>query len=226
MEGISPNSQVEFPSLSPGITLLAMDERAVGALQSLVLDHLLLSEGTAVWIDARNNAITTMLSKLAPSKRVLERISVARGFTPFQHYSIVEDLPNALTAETELVVGPDIDWFYGEGDLQAGEGEQMLEGILETLREITETHDIPVLVSRATQGRIGSLVESQADEILRCELTRFGPRFSGDDFETLVFECADGWMQTTLAFWRRLLGTRHPTALGSRTTEVTSLGSY
>lgn len=226
MEATFPNGQVEFPSLSSGVTLLAVDDRAVGALQSLVLDHLLLGEGTAVWVDARSNAITTMLSRLAPSERVLERISVARGFTPFQHYSIVDDLSTGLPPETELVVVPDVDWLYGEGELQAGEGEQMLDGVLEHLHGIAEPHDIPVLVSRAKQGGLGSLVESRADEILSCELTRFGPRFSGREFETLVFECADGWMQTTLAFWRRLLGTRHSAAFSSRTTEVTSVGSY
>lgn len=226
MEAISPTGQVEFPSLSSGVTLLTMDERAVGALHSLVLDRLLLSEGTAVWVDARNNAITTRLSKLAPSKRVLERISVARAFTPFQHYNIVEDLSNALTPETELVVVPAIEWFYGKDELQAGEGEQMLEGVLEYLHEIAKSHDIPVLISRAEHERLGSLVESSADVVLSCELTRFGPRFSGSEFETLVFECSDGWMQTTLEFWRRLLGIRHPTARSSGTTEVTSVGSY
>ena len=226
MEASLSTGQVEFPTLSPGVTLLTMDNRAVGALQSLVLDHLLIGDGTAIWVDARNNAITTTLSKLAPSKRVLERISVARGFTPFQHYGIVEDLPEALASTTELVVAPDIDWFYRKAELQAGEGEQMLEDVLERLHHLADTHEIPVLLSRAQQAGVGEIVAAEAEELLTCELTKFGPRFSGDDFETLVFECADGWMQTTLAYWRRLLDIKHPSTLTGEPTGVSTLGSY
>lgn len=225
MDASSPTCQVEFPSLSAGVTLLSVDERAVGALQSLVIDHLLLGEGTASWVDARNNAVTTMLSQLAPSKRVLERIAVARGFTPFQHYSIIEDLPTVLTEATELVVVPDVDWFYGKDEFHVGEGEQMLEAILGRLRRIADTRNIPVLISRSRETGLGSIVESGVDEVLTCEVTRFGPRFSGSDFETLVFECRDGWVQTTFAYWRRLLGIRHPTLASDQTTEVISLGS-
>lgn len=226
MDASSPSGQVEFPSLSPGVTLLTMDERAVGALQSLVLDHLLLTDGTGVWVDARNNAITTILSKLVPSKQVLERISVARGFTPFQHYGIVEDLPATITAATELVVVPEIDWFYGQDELHVGEGRQMLDDVLARLRTLADTHAIPVLVSRTAASGLGLIVEDQVDDVLTCELTRFGPRFSGNDFETLVFECADGWFQTTLEYWRQLLGTRHSITVSEQPTGVTSVGSY
>jgi hypothetical protein len=41
-----------------------------------------------------------------------------------------------------------------------------------------------------------------------CEQTRFGPRFIGDEFETLVYPIENGTVQTRLAFWQRVLQTR------------------
>jgi len=70
---------------------------AVGGsvLQSLVLDHLLLHNGPAFWVDANGHATTTTLAQIAPSHRLLNRIHVARGFTAYQHYGAVCDLPTA-----------------------------------------------------------------------------------------------------------------------------------
>ncbi len=56
------------------------------------MDHLLLNEGPAFRVDANGHATTTHLARLAPSQRLLDRIHVARGFTPYQHYSAVCDL--------------------------------------------------------------------------------------------------------------------------------------
>ena len=71
-----------LPSLNDGITLLDVEEsRGVPILQSLVLDHLLLHDGPAFWVDANGHATTTTLAQIAPSQRLLNRIHVARGFT-------------------------------------------------------------------------------------------------------------------------------------------------
>jgi len=62
-----------------------------------VLDHLLLHAGPAFWVDANGHATTTTLSQIAPSRRrLLDRIHVARGFTAYQHYGAVSDLPTAV----------------------------------------------------------------------------------------------------------------------------------
>jgi hypothetical protein len=73
-------------------------------------------------------------------------------------------------------------------------------------RDRTEhADDLTAPVTRAATGTI------------RCEQTRFGPRFTvdGDDtatdrFETLVYPVGHGMVQTTLAFWREVLAARTP----------------
>lgn len=217
-------AQVEFPSLPAGVTLLAMEDRATGALQSLVLDHLLLEDGTAVWVDARNNAATTTLARIAPSRRLLDRIQVARGFTPYQHYAIVEDLDEALTTDTSLLVLPEIDWFYTGDEVRDREGEAMLTEILDQLGGVAADNDLAVVVTRQQETGLGSQVETAVDERIDCTTTSFGPRFSGSDFETLVYDCGTT-VQTTLAFWRRVLEARHPETLADQTTGVTAIGS-
>jgi len=83
--------------LDDGITLLDVEGgRGVPILQSLVLDHLLLNDGPAFWVDANGHATTTTLAQIAPSQRLLNRIHVARGFTAYQHYGAVCDLPTAV----------------------------------------------------------------------------------------------------------------------------------
>jgi len=69
-----------LPALGDGITLLDVEGgRGVPILQSLVLDHLLLHDGPAFWVDANGHATTTTLAQIAPSQRLLNRIHVAHG---------------------------------------------------------------------------------------------------------------------------------------------------
>lgn len=214
----------EFPTLDPGITLLDATERATGALQSLVLDHLLVDHREARWIDARCNAGTTHLARVAPSMQVLDRIQVARAFTPYQHYSLVEDLEPALPDAVSLVVLPAVDFFYSTDDIGRGDGESMLEHALGRISSLAERRGVPVLLTRHSETGVGSLVPEYADTRLECRLTQFGPRFTGDEFETLVFETTDGF-QTTLAYWRRVLETRHEPAHTAGPTEVATRGA-
>lgn len=217
-------AQVEFPSLPVGVTLLAMEGRTTGALQSLVLDHLLLEDGAAVWVDARNNAVTTTLARIAPSRRILDRIQVARGFTAYQHHAIIEDLDEALTPDTSLLVFPEVDWFYTRDEIGDGEGEAMLTGVLNEVGTVAAENDFAAVVTRHQEFGVSSQVESAVDERIDCTATSFGPRFSGSDFETLVYDCG-ATVQTTLAFWRRVLEARHPETMADQPTEVTALGS-
>ena len=213
-----------LPELDAGVTRLRTDGRAGGALQSLVLDHVLLGDGTAVWVDARGNAATASLARLAPGRRTLERIRVARAFTAFQHHGLLEDLPGAVGEDTALVVAPAVDWFYANDDLREGEGEAMLAAGLERLRGLAADRDVPVLLSDAGTDLAGRL-EAHCDAELACTATRFGPRFSGEGFETLLFDRGDGGVQTTLAFWRRVLERRHP-APAPGATGVRPVGSH
>jgi len=92
-----------LPSLEDGITLLDVDgDRGVPILQSLVLDHLLFHDGPAFWIDANGHATTATLTQIVPSQRLLNRIHVARGFTAYQHYGAVCDLPTAVNKSIQM----------------------------------------------------------------------------------------------------------------------------
>ena len=171
----------ELPSLTDGIHLLEADSRTSEALQSLVLDHLLTRGAPAgvVWVDSRGNGSTQPLARLAPSMRVLERIKIARGFTAYQHYSLLEDLSAQIESNTALTVLPDVDWFYRSDDLYSNEGEQMLSEGAAIVEDLSQQHGIPVLLTRSANDGLSQPVRNVADGVIRCELTSQGPRFTG-----------------------------------------------
>ena len=218
----------ELPELGPGVRLLDVDgDRATGPLQSLVLDHLLSHDGDAVWVDAGGNAVTQNLASLAPSMRTLDRIHVARGFTPHQHYDLIRQLPEQVGEETALVVCPDLDRLYRDAETYADESEDLFLRALATVAGIADRHDVPVLVTRSQMDSFTDPLAAAAVETIRCERTQFGPRFVGEEFETLVYPLEDGTVQTTLAFWKRVLQARvtaHETAMTPQ--EVTANGAY
>nr|WP_176705313.1 hypothetical protein [Halobacterium sp. GN101] len=226
-----------LPQLDDGITLLDVEGgRGVPILQSLVLDHLLLNDGPAFWVDANGHATTTTLAQIAPSQRLLNRIHVARGFTAYQHYGAVCDLPTAVnksirtsTADSgaanrrapshdedtsphtpALIVAPAVDAQYRADDTLGETHAKTLQArTLARLGTYTEGYDIPVLVTRNERNEFTEPVATVADHHLECEQTRMGPRVVGDDFETLVYPVDDGaYYQTTFAYWQQLLAAR------------------
>jgi hypothetical protein len=226
-----------LPSLDDGITLLDVEgSRGVPILQSLVLDRLLLHDGPAFWVDANGHATTTTLAQIAPSQRLLNRIHVARGFTAYQHYGAICDLPTAVnqsiqaaTADTgatdrrepsrdedtsphtpALIVAPAVDAQYRSDDTLGESHAKTLQArTLARLATYADGYDIPVLVTRAKHDDFTAPVATAADHHLECEQTRMGPRVVGEDFETLVYPVDDsGYYQTTFAYWRQLLAAR------------------
>ncbi|WP_311173960.1 hypothetical protein [Halobellus ordinarius] len=225
-----------LPSLERGLTLLDVDGgRGVSILQALVLDHLLLHDGPAFWVDADGHATTTGLARIAPSRRLLDRIAVARGFTPYQHYSAVRDVSTAVNRRIRatasrpadlgeddlpghdgedgpgtpsLVVAPALDSQYRAADTLADRHARTLQArTLARLRTYADAYDVPVLVTRTAADAFTGAIETAAERHLECERTRLGPRFVGREFETLVYP-AGAHYQTTLAYWRRVLGAR------------------
>jgi hypothetical protein len=226
-----------LPSLDNGVTLLDVEgSRGVPILQSLVLDHLLLHDGPAFWVDANGHATTTTLAQIAPSQRLLNRIHVARGFTAYQHYGAVCDLPSAVNEIIQsstagsgaagrrapgrkedasphtpaLIVAPAVDAQYRADDTLGETHAKTLQArILARLATYADGYDIPVLVTRAQRDDFTAPVATAADHHLKSEQTRMGPRVVGEDFETLVYPVDDGaYYQTTFAYWRQLLAAR------------------
>ena len=220
-----------LPSLDDGITLLDVAEgRGVSVLQALVLDHLLLNEGPAFWVDADGHATTTRLARLAPSQRLLDRVHVARGFTPYQHYSAVCDLSEEVNRQIRaaasgpdrsgaraaasprtpsLVVAPAFDAQYRAADtLSKPHARTLQTRAIARLRACADAYDVPVLVTRTATDAFTGPIETAAERRLQCERTRLGPRFVGEEFETLVYPVAEDTYQTTFAYWRQVLGIR------------------
>lgn len=203
-------SEPELPELDAGIRLLDVVgyDRATAALHSLVLDHLLLNEGTAVWVDAGSHAVTQSLASIAPSMRILDRIHVARGFTANQHYELVRELRKQVDEDTSLIICPAFDQLYREAETYADEGEDLMLRAIATIASLANRHEIPVLVTHSKRDPFSEPLDAAAKETIRCEQTKFGPRFVGEEFETLVYPMEDGTGQTTLTFWKRVLEAR------------------
>ena len=212
----TPPSLADAPGYAVSVTTRRV-ALAVLALQALVLDHLLMNDGTAFWTDAEGHATTSGLARVAPSWRLLDRIQVARGFTPYQHFSLIADLHTAAnetiredpSTMPSLLVAPAIEAQYRDADgLSTTQAETLLARSMARLRQFAEAYDVPVIVTCRDPAGIGELVETAADNHLTCEHTRVGPRFVGEEFETLVYPVGDEHYQTTLAYWRRILGVR------------------
>lgn len=220
----------ELPSLEAGVTLLETDRHTSGALQSLVLDHVLTAGGTARWVDSHGRATTTSLARLAPSGRVLDQIAVARGFTAYQHHSLVKTLQTQLAAGdtvVSLVVAPSVDWHYRADDLHRAQADAMFASTVDRLETIAASHEIPVLVTRERTDSVAEPLDTITETTITCERTRFGPRFVADEFETLVYPAGNGTVQTTLAFWERVLADRTALAVDESTEQgVTAVGAY
>ncbi|WP_276258965.1 hypothetical protein [Haloglomus litoreum] len=201
-----------LPRLDPGVTLLETETHAVGPIDSLVLDHLLGQDGTAVWVDSHDHATTQQLARLAPSRRLLERVRVARGFTPFQHYELVDRLGAEIGPETALVVVPWADAPYRDDSLGRGDTASMMRGVADRLTTLADRASVPVLVTLKKTDSVTEPFDALSTRDLLYEATDLGPRFVGDSFETLVYPVDNGGVQTTLAFWERVLQRRHALA--------------
>lgn len=229
MPSLEPQPLPELPDLDAGITLLETDSRSREALHSLVLDHVLCEDNPAYWIDTHGHATTRPLGTLAPNPRVLDRIHVARGFTPFQHYTLVEDFTtHASRIQPGLLVVPALDGQYRGDEVRQTEGREMLLRTLAMLAGVARRRDLPILVTRTGADEFAAPVEAVAAETIRFEQTAMGPRFSAQDFETLVYPAGRGYVQTTLAFWQRVLSARQPIheVTTSETPGVTASGAY
>jgi len=200
----------KLPSLTPGLTLLEAEGDPRLPLQTLMVDHLLLEHGRGVWVGTGRYCTTDTLAQVAPDRRVLDRVDVARGFTPYQHSLLINSLQTHIDDDTKVIVLPAIDAQYRGDDLQGNDGQEMLVRALAELATIARTYEIPILCTRSQADSFSDPIEAAAATTLTVRDTPMGPRFVGEEFETLVYELEDGWVQTTIAFWQEVLEARQP----------------
>ena len=204
----SPQSLPELPTLDSEIYRLTTETDTRSILAALTVDHALLNDGPVYWLDACNHAATDPITAVAPSPRILDRIHVARGFTPYQHYSIADALVSHVEADPPgLIVVPAVDALYEETATGVA-GDELLARTVARLTAINRVHDCPVLLTTVRDDMVSASVFEVTDVDLRCEQTCHGPRFVGGDFETLVYPVGKGWVQTTIAYWQSIIDAR------------------
>ena len=200
----------DLPELAPGVTLVDVDDDlGVTPVQALLLDRVLGSDGPAFWVDGANRANTTRLRELAPADRVLDRVEVARGVTAHQHTALLDRLAGRLAARASpsVVLATGLDARYRDADVDGELAESMFVRAIAAVARVARVHDAPVLVTRRRDDEFSRPLRRAAATRLRCTATPFGPRFedAAGEAETLVYRGADGWAQTTLAYWREVL---------------------
>jgi len=200
----------ELPTLDEEVYHLTTNKSTRSILASLVVDHALLNDGPVYWVDALNHAATDPVAAVAPSQRVLDRIHVARGFTPYQHYSITETLlERASTNSPSLIVAPEIDSMYRES--MAGiDDRELLSRTVARLAALQRAHACPVLLTTTRDDEVTDPVTETVTAHLNCQQTPHGPRFVSEEFETLVYAVGNGLIQTTIAYWQSIIEARQP----------------
>ena len=191
-----------LPTLKKGINILRTDMEGPEALHSMVINQILLFGGEAAWIDTGNMCSTHLMSGLSPTENLLDRITVARAFTPYQHFSLVERLPEMINRDTELLVVPLANLLYSEDVLNRREGRRLFLRAMEKLGRTAKQHSISVLMTEDPSREL-RLPFRNAKE-LRCQETKMGVRFESENFQTLTYT-GPGYIQTTLMLWELLL---------------------
>ncbi|MFC4551897.1 MULTISPECIES: hypothetical protein [Halorussus] len=195
-----------LPRLEPGLTVLERPSRRSTALHRLALHELGERTGETLWVDARNQASTYALHELAPGRRRLDGVRVARAFTAYQHHSLVRAAARRASPSTALVVAPCVASLYRDDDLPDREGRDLLSASLAVLAELASALDLPVVVTaEGADAETAALVADYADAEIECTRTDAGLRYASDDFETTVY-LDDGFWQTTIPYWVELLG--------------------
>lgn len=195
-----------LPTIDPGLTLLRTEQPRSSALHRVALQTIRRTDGRAYWLDARNTASTYALHELATHRRLLRRIRIARAFTAYQHFSLVERLVSAVDPRTGCLVVPNAPSLYRDDDVPGHEARPLLETAVSALQAVSTTYDIRVLLTDAgPRDDLADIVGATADAIYCAEPTALGYRFTGPDFETTVYWDDSGW-QTTIPYWVDLYG--------------------
>lgn len=198
-------SDANLPDLEPGLTLLETPDPRSTALHQLALDTVQEADGVAYWVDARNTSSSYTLHEMAPHRRVLRRIRIARAFTAYQHFQVVRRVIERASGRTGCVILPNLASLYRDDDLPAHEAEPMLSAVLSALSEVADVYEITVLVTDAVADAFTEMIAEEVATTYESERTPMCYRFVGEDYETTVY-WANGYWQTTIPYWVDLLG--------------------
>lgn len=102
---------------------------------------------------------------------------------------------------------PAVDGLYRDEEIDH-DRESLLTHSLARIAAAAREHDCPVLLTKERDDSFSEPIDRLADRRIECISTSQGPRFQGEEIETLVYPLGDGWFQTTLAFWHDILEKR------------------
>ncbi|MBY6293934.1 hypothetical protein GLU60_00930 [Nanohaloarchaea archaeon H01] len=187
-----------LPEPVEGVNLVCSDED-IPVFQALLAENL-VGNSEAVWIDVGNESSTYELSKLGGEK-MLESVRIGRAFTPFQHYSLVNQLGSFLDPETEILVFPNIDRIYLEGQTGEDDSRQLFMEMWNHLTNIVEQEDLKLLVS-VSRSEFGYQVRLDKKNSIKVENTGQGWKFESGGSETFLYRKGRS-LQTTLPYWQK-----------------------
>lgn len=221
--GQSGPTDGEGLTVPSGLAVLSGTDPRGGGIRQLALTVLAengpFGEGgrsEAYWIDARNAASTYALYEETAGqrrhaqrpgsvgRRVLEPLRIARAFTAYQHHSLVRRVTRRAGSETSLLVAPNVESLYEDGDVPAYERERLLRSSVAILDELGTALDVPVLAS-VGDGPLAEVVTEAAKTDVDCRKTSEGYYYAVGEYETTVY-WSEGYWQTTIPYWVELFG--------------------
>ncbi|MDZ7701212.1 MAG: hypothetical protein U5J98_03640 [Halobacteriales archaeon] len=194
------------PALEPGVTLL---RGGPDALHRLAVAELARGRRSALWVDPGRAVSTYALYDLAPSRRTLSGLRIARAFTAYQHHALVRELVRRATPRTQLVVLPGVGDLYRDDDVPDYEREALFEAAVSVAAGLADSLSVPVLVADDGGDALTAIAADHADAEVEVEPTAMGLAFRGAGFETLGY-WGRGYWQTTIPYWVDLFGARDP----------------
>lgn len=187
------------PELYEGLNLLEVS----GDLPVFqeVLAHELGPGEKALWIDTGNRASTYALS--SADQVLMEKVSVSRAFTPFQHHTAVQRIEENLEEDTSVIVLPLITALYIDSGMSSWEMRELFIETLEEIKHIQQENSLRIAVSLPGEEELASIVRSEADRKIRVRKTDQGVRYSSEGFIQRSYRNS-GMLQTTIPMWRKV----------------------
>lgn len=188
------------PDLKEGVNLVEKPDK-MPVFQALVARELEGKEASAVWIDAGNEASTYALSSHG-SERLLEKVSIGRAFTPFQHHSLVQNLEQCLDENTEVLVLPKVSLLYFNGGIREWEAEELFRETWKNIKRLQNKYDLKILVSLPENPEMEFIVKGDMVNVIKVKDTSEGWNYASKDYKTSYYR--DGSIvQTTMPYWTR-----------------------
>lgn len=189
-----------YPSLEKGLNLLQKPGK-LPVFQAIVAEELEARKASAVWIDSRNESSTYALSSFG-GQQIMDKVRIGRAFTPLQHHRLIHQLEDFVEEDTELLVLPNIDFLYLDGQVKEWEAEELFQETWQKILEVQKEYGLKVIVSVSQDSALSYAVIGDSDNKIRVETTEQGWKYDSDDFEQFAYR--DGTeVQTTVPYWLR-----------------------